>query len=227
MIDGLEHDVKKSGGKIIYPVRIKHLDMKNKKIEYHNKNGVHHQDFDILINTIPIPELLKFTVGLPKGYVNSIKKLRYVPVVGLAFGTKDFLDKKTYWINIFNERIHIIYQHSVLIDKYKSKVSWCIRYGGSEEDLGLPDSEIKKEYLGALKKFFPDMKVDWCKVFRDKYAEPVYDKDYSRYGPTYETPVPYMFNAGIQVTFPKIRNMNVALESGEIVARKIIERYET
>ena len=137
-----------------------------------------------------------------------------------------YLNKNIYWINIFNERVHIIYQHSVLIDKYKSKVSWAIRYGGSEEDLGLSDSVIKKEYQKTLKKFFPDMKVDWCLVFRDKYAEPIYDKDYAKYAPTYETPISYLFNAGIQVTFPKIRNMNVALESGEIVAKKIIDSIE-
>ncbi len=34
-----------------------------------------------------------------------------------------------------------------------------------------------------------------------------------------------MYNAGIQVTFPKIRNMNVALESGIHVAERIIKNH--
>ena len=46
-----------------------------------------------------------------------------------------------------------------------------------------------------------------------------------KYAPQYETPVANLFNAGIQVTFPKIRNMNVALESGQVVAEKIKEKF--
>jgi protoporphyrinogen oxidase len=229
MIDGLASDVKKRKGIIIYPARIKHVDVKNKKVTFQTRdkdkiidNTV---DYDILINTIPVPELIKFTVGLPKRYVDNIKKLRYVPVVGLCFATKEFLDPDIYWINLFGERVHLIYQHSLIIDKYKSKITWCDRYGGSEEDLGKTDEELKELYLADMKKYFPDMKLKWVKVFREKYAEPIYDKDYVKYAPTYESPIPTLFHAGIQVTFPKIRNMNVALESGEIVAEKILKRF--
>lgn len=226
MVDGLERDVKKKGGKIEYPVKIISLDVKKKIVEYEKNGKTISRNYNILINTIPVPELIKFTHGLPKKYVDSIKKLRYVPVVGLCWGTKDYPDKDMYWINLFHERIHVIYQHSLIIDKYKSKVTWCVRYGGSEEDLYKSDSDIKEIYLRTLYKYFPNMKVKWVKVFREKYAEPIYDKDYVKYAPTYETPIPTLFHAGIQVTFPKIRNMNVALESGEIVAQKIIKKFK-
>jgi protoporphyrinogen oxidase len=233
MIDGLARDVKKKKGVLIYPARIKHVDVKKKTVTYQTKNKTpngeeileHTENYDILVNTIPVPELIKFTDGLPKKYVFEIKKLRYVPVVGLCFATEDFLDPKTYWINLFNERVHVIYQHSLIIDKYKSKITWCDRYGGSEEDLGKSDTELQELYLADMKKYFPDMKLKWCKVFREKYAEPIYDKDYVKYAPTYESPISTLFHAGIQVTFPKIRNMNVALESGEIVAEKIREKF--
>lgn len=227
MTDGLEKDIMSKNGRILTEVNIKELDIENNIIKYNIKDGnIIEENFDTLINTIPVPELLKFTKNLPEDYVEKIKKLRYVSVVGLCFGTKDFLDKDHYWINIINERIHVIYQHSMLIDKYKSKVSWCVRYGGSEEDIKLSDEEIKKAYLGTLKKYFPKIEINWCYVFREKYAEPIYDKDYLNYAPTYETPVPHLFNSGIQVTFPKIRNMNVALESGIKVA-DIIQKNET
>ena len=223
MVDGLGDDIINKGGKIILRVSITELDVDNKIIKYKIDNREFKYKFDIMINTIPVQELMRFAKGLPDEYVNSIKRLRYTPVVGLCFGTKDFLDPYNYWINIFNERIHVIYQHSMLIDKYRSKVSWCVRYGGSEEDLNKSDEEIKELYLGTLKKYFPDMKVNWCLVFREKYSEPIYDKDYFEYCPKYRTPLGFMYNAGIQVTFPKIRNMNVALESGIKVARIINE----
>jgi protoporphyrinogen oxidase len=225
MIDGLEKDIKSQKGIILSPTKITHVDLDKKNVEYIHNMKKHVQEYDIIINTIPIPELIKFTKGLPKKYSDNIKKLRYVPVVGLCWGTKDFPNKKLYWVNLFNERVHVVYQHSLLIDKYKSKVTWCVRYGGSEEDLEKSDSEIRQIYMETLHKYFPGMQVKWCKVFREKYAEPIYDKNYSKYAPNYDTPISTLFNTGIQVTFPKIRNMNVALESGEIVAEKILKKF--
>ena len=223
MVDGLGEDTIKKGGKIILKASITDLDIDNKIIKYKIDNREFKYKFDIIINTIPVQELMKFARGLPDEYLNNIKRLRYMPVVGLCFGTEDFLDPYNYWINLFNERVHVVYQHSMLIDKYKSKVSWCVRYGGSDEDLNKSDDEIKELYLGTLKEYFPNMKVNWCLVFRERYSEPIYDKDYAKYCPKYRTPLEFMYNAGIQVTFPKIRNMNVALESGIEVARIINE----
>lgn len=226
MIDGLERDVVQKGCKIFQRAKITSLDMQKRVIAYKVGGKERTEVFDVLVNTIPVPEFVQFAKGLPEDYVKNIKKLRYTPVVGLLFGTKDFLDHENYWINFIGERVHVLYQHSVLVDKYKSKVSWLIRYGGSAEDLPKSDDEIKDLYLGVLKRYFPNMNLNWCYVFREKYAEPIYDKDYTKYAPTYRTPVKGFYNAGIQVTFPKIRNMNVALESGEKVAQQILEDYQ-
>ena len=61
-------------------------------------------------------------------------------------------------------------------------------------------------------------------MFREKYAEPIYDKEFSDYKPDYITPVNGLYMTGIQVTHPKIRNMNSALLSGEEISRIILER---
>ena len=225
MIDGLENDIKSKNCNILMNVFITLLDLNNKIIKYKINGKEVSINFDVVLNTIPVPELLKFAKGLTKEYEEKIMKLRYVPVVGLCFGTEDFLDKEHYWINLINERIHVIYQHSVLVDKYKSKITWCVRYGGSEEDIVKTDGEIKELYLEIIKKYFPNFNLKWCKVFREKYAEPIYDKNYLNYAPSYETDLPFLFNSGIQVTFPRIRNMNVAIESGIKAAEIIKEKY--
>jgi len=41
--------------------------------------------------------------------------------------------------------------------------------------------------------------------------------------PDYKTPIDGLYFAGIQLTYPKIRNMNVALESGIKVANIILK----
>ncbi|MEM4243137.1 MAG: FAD-dependent oxidoreductase, partial [Candidatus Woesearchaeota archaeon] len=226
LIDGLEQDVIRKGGKIIRKADTTHIDVQKRVITYKVGGKEHSEVYDALINTIPVEEFLKFTKGIPKEYSDNLKKLKYTPVVGILFGTKDFIDPENYWINFFGERVHVMYQHSLLVDKYRTKITWVDRYGGSAEDLAKSDDEIKDLYLGAVRKYFPKMDVKFCLVFRDKYAEPIYDRDYAKYCPKYRTPIQGLYNAGIQVTFPKIRNMNVALESGEKVAGILLEDFK-
>ena len=230
MVDGLEQSIKKKGGKIIRSVRISSIDAEKKLIKFRTpgqRTGSNQiMKSEIIVNTIPVPEFLKLTSSLPQTYVSQLKRLRYCPTVCVTFGSKEFLDPKIYWFNIFKERAHVIMQHSILADRYKEKISWCLRYGGSENDLNLDDEEIKKRYLAVVRKYFPGVVIRWAYVFRDRYAEPVYDKDYVNYKPDYRTPVEGLYMAGIQVTYPKIRNMNSALESGVKVADMIINDQE-
>jgi len=221
MIQGLISDLKKEKVELLNKINIISIDLKKKELVYKQNSKIKKQKFDILLNTIPIPEFLKITKGLPNSYKYNLKKLKYCPAVSISFGTDKFLDDKHYWINLFQQQPHIIMQHSILNNNYPWKISWILRYGGSEEDINKSDTQIKKEYLAIIKKYFPHVKIIWSKVFKEKYGEPLYDKDYVKYAPKYVTPIEYLFMAGIQVTYPKIRNMNVALQSGEKVAKII------
>jgi protoporphyrinogen oxidase len=219
IINNLKKEIENNNGKIKVNSNIEEINLKEKYIIESGKKI----DYDLIINTIPFDIFLKITKGLPKHLEEQLAKVKYCPGVGLCFGTEEFLDKNNYRINLFNERIHIIMQHSILCDIYGEKISWCLRYGGSEEDLKLSDEEIEKEYLGALKKYFPNSKIKWAKVMKTRFAEPIYDIDYHKYCPPYKTPVRGLYFAGIQLTYPKIRNMNVALESGIKVANIILK----
>jgi protoporphyrinogen oxidase len=222
MIDSLARAIKQNNGSIKTSTNITEINLDKKYVIESGKRI----DYDILINTTPFETFLKITKGLSEEFRRQLSKIKYCPAVGICFATEDFLKKDTYWINLFNERIHIIMQHSVLNYVYDDKISWCLRYGGSEEDLPLTGEEIKKEYLGVVKKYFPDAKIKWAKVIKTRFAEPIYDIDYHKYMPDYRAPVKGLYFAGIQLTHPKIRNMNVALESGIKVANIILEDLE-
>lgn len=217
MVDNFETLIIKKGGKIVKNCKIKKIDLKKKKID--GKIS-----YDILINTIPIPEFLKITKGLDKNYVSKVSKIKYCPAVTVMIGTKKFLGNQ-YWLNLLNERAQMLMQHSILYDGYDEKISWVLRYGGSEEDIGLSDAKIKEAYLKTVKKYFPGVEVVWSKVFREKYASPIYDKNYFKYMPSYVCDG--FYNAGISVTYPKIRNMNTALESGEKISKIINKIYKS
>lgn len=213
MVAGLEEDLKRKGVEIIRNAKIKNIDAKKRAITCNKKK----LKYDAVINTIPIPEMLKMTTGLPEGYAQRLSRIRYCPCVTVIFGANRFLSKH-YWLNILKERIHMLMQHSILFDEYDSKIVWALRYGNSGKDLPLSDEEIKREYLGVVRKFFPDIKIKWARVFKERYASPIYDKDYPFLKPDFRSPVEGFYNAGIAVSYPKIRNMNTALESGLKVA---------
>lgn len=217
MIDGLETNIKKNGGEIITGYKIKHIDLNHKTID----NKI---DYDILINTIPMPEFLHVASNLPKNYRKKISKIKYCPAVTVVIGTTQFLGEQ-YWLNILNEKAQMLMQHSRLYDGYDVKISWILRYGGAEDDLELSDEEIKTAYLETIKRYFPQVEIVWSKVFREPYASPIYDKHYPGKMPPYKTEVDGLYNAGVAVTYPKIRNMNTALESGEKVADIICKDY--
>ncbi len=224
LINNMVSDLKTFNVKLLNSVNITAIDLKKKEVIFKHKSKANKINYDYIINTIPVQEFIKISKNFPIQYKQNLLKLKYCPAVSITFGTDKFMDKKHYWINFFNEQPHIIMQHSILNDAYPWKVNWILRYGGSEEDLDKSDDQIKTEYFKVVKKYFPHVKICWAKVFKEKYGEPIYDKDYSTYQPTYITPVDSLFMAGIQVTYPRIRNMNVALESGEKVANIILKR---
>lgn len=218
MLKGLEKSIKKNLGEIKISSKITEVNLKGK---YVIESGEKIK-YDILISTIPFPVFVKLAKGLQREFKEQISRIRYCPAVCVVFATEDFLDKNHYWINLFNERVHVIIQHSILCDNYDGKINWCLRYGGSEEDLNLNNEEIKKKYLEDVKKYFPNIEVKWARVIKTKYGEPVYDIDYNEYVPDYKSPFDGLYFAGIQLTYPKIRNMNVALDSGVNVAKQVI-----
>lgn len=215
MITGMEHEISDSGGVISRNYHCRSVDLEKKTID--GEIG-----YDHLISTIPIPEFLAIATGLPKDYSDRISRIKYCPAVTVLLGTKEFFGDQ-YWLNILKERVQMLMQHSILHDEYDVKISWALRYGGSEEDLVLDDTEIADRYLETLRKYYPDMEMVSHEVIREKYASPIYDKEFLTNKPDYRSEVDGLYNAGTAVFYPRIRNMNTALESGEEVARLIIQ----
>ncbi len=216
LIKSIKEEIEDNEGNIIRDVKIKKIDCDKKTIKSDKGNF----KFDIIINTIPFPEFVKIVKGLPKEHISKLSKIKYCPCVTVAFGTDKFLSKH-YWINVLNEQVQMIMQHSLLFDAYDTKVNWALRYGGSEEDIRKDDKTIAEQYFAVMKTIFPRIKIQWFKVFKEKYASPIYEKDYPKFMPSMQGPVDGLYYAGISVTYPKIRNMNTALESGLKVARLI------
>ena len=182
------------------------------------------EEFDIVINTAPTPAFLSFAV-IPEHYRSQLSKIRYCPVVSVVFKSENFVNP-FYWNNLLREHAHVLIQHSMINDRFSYKVGWISKYGDSGKDFPLTDEQIVKKYLMDLKKYSPNAKIIATRVFRQPFSEPIYDVNYPKVMPRTTTPLPWLFNAGIATTYPKIRNMNTALESGVDTARIIIKNFK-
>ena len=215
-IDEFEKYLKKNNVRILKNTKITKINALTKSFTFDGKQ----EHYDYLISTIPLPVFLDIVSGLPNDFVKKSSEIEYCPCVCITFGTEDFLSNH-YWLNLLNERTHTLFQHSNLFDGYgeNNKVNWILRYGGSAADLKLRDAEIRKAYLKDVKDYFPNAKITWSKISREIYAEPVYDKDYVKKMPSLKCPNASnkdngIYFAGTFVGYPKIRNMNSSLESG-------------
>ena len=209
MVDALESSLHERGCVIKKGYDAKKVDLEKRRIDTIKA--------DIIINTIPLPVFLNLAKGLPEGYASQLAQIKYCPVINVVFGTKKFLSRY-YWLNVLKEPVGILVQHSKLFDGYPTKVTWAGKYGVTEEDMQAPDEVLEAKFLGVVKKYFPKVEIVWSKVSKERFSSPIYDKDYARKKPSYKTPLPGFYQAGIAVTYPKVRNMNIALESGLTVA---------
>jgi len=180
--------------------------------------------YDALICTIPIPNFLAIVKGLPDVLYNKYSQVRYSPAVEVAFATENHLTKH-YWLNIFRKRFGLLFQHSNLYDGYPFKFHWALRYGGSEKDLHLSDEVIVKEYLKALDSIASPKDILWWKVFRARYTEPIFTSDYASFMPRSKAGIGDLYFAGTATVYPRIRNMDASIQSGEKAAKKVITDF--
>lgn len=193
--------------------------LKDKTITSNKKK----EKFDIVINTAPTPAFLSFA-DIPIDYRDRLSKIKYCPVVSCVFKSEDFVND-FYWNNLLKEQTHVLLQHSWLNDRFPFKLNWISKYGGSIHDFKLTDEQISKKYLSDVKKYCPNAKILKTQIFRQPFASPIYDVNYPKYMPKTRTPHKWLFNAGIAITYPKIRNMNTALESGIGTAKLILNDH--
>jgi len=219
MLNGLRKSVEKNDGIVKAKSPVEKIDLNKNEIISKRK-----EKFDIVINTAPVPVFLKITKGLPTDYRKKLGKIKYCKNICVDVGLEGHLSDY-YWINCFNQNFGGIIEHTNLADVYPFKMAWLWKYAPSERLWKMKDGKIEKLFTSNLKKIFPRVKVKWVKTFKSEYASPLYDVDYRKHMPHYTTPIKNLFFSGVAVTYPKIRNMNTALESGVKTAEIIIEKY--
>lgn len=223
-IDYLEQEIKKLN------VEIKKGYMVNNVIKKGSGFAIDSKSFDAIISTLPSPILPKISAELfSTNYLSRFEKLKFLHAVSMVFETKEPLLDKVYWLNVCvsDNKIMGVMQHTNFIDKKHysgNHILYAYNYVEfNDPRIRMDKNELLKFYLPELKKINPNFIISPSKSysFKGPFAQPIFDKDFLKNKPDFETPVKNFYIANLDMTYPYDRGTNYAVKLGKEVAKRI------
>lgn len=196
------------------------------KVIYENNKPIL-DSFDAVISTLPTPILTKITSSLfPNDYLQRLKKIKYLHAVNLILETDEPVLNKTYWLNVCTPKMPmmVVAQHTNFVDKKYyggNNICYVANYIDSVDPLiKMSDKEVLDYYLPHLKSLThnPQLTTHNYFVFKAPFAQPIFDREFVKAKPSFETPVKNFFIANLDMTYPYDRGTNYAVKVGREVS---------
>ncbi|HLD26449.1 MAG TPA: FAD-dependent oxidoreductase [Patescibacteria group bacterium] len=223
LIDYLEITIKKQGTVIKKKYEVTSLRKEGTMILI---NG---EAFDKVISTLPTPILRKLAHHFfPEEYHTRLTRINYLHAHNLIIETKQpFLDK-IYWLNIMVPYIPftVMVQHTHFIDK-KNYNNHHLLYIGNYLERDDPRMNMEKDgvvnhflpYIQRITNNNPDILNTY--LFKGPFAQPIFDKEFIKNKPDFETPIKNFYIANLDMTYPHDRGTNYAVKLGKEVVERI------
>jgi len=181
---------------------------------------------DIIVSTVPLP-VLNNILNLPGRDESQLSKIHYKSLISFVCGSTQNISEH-YWSVVLKP--HLIFggffNHTVLSPSSSiagKPVYYFFTYLENNDPLfNYEDDKIKDIYEKDAKSIFADFSVDWYKVFRLKFSQPIFVNNYKN------LPIEFKNNiylAGVYRQYPKPRTMDSAFYSGTETAHYIINKY--
>ncbi len=223
LIDYIEAELNKLGVEIDKGVTVESVVKRGEKLAV--KWGKE-ELFDAVISTVPTPVLTKITPKLfPAQFTQNLRKLEYLHAVVLIIESQKPLLDKTYWLNICTPDLPmmLVAQHTNFIDKknyagyHIAYVAW---YVDGESPLLKMDREQILQYIKpSIKKLTNyELRIMNSYLFKAPWAQPVFDREFVKNMPRFNTPVKNFFIANLDMTYPYDRGTNYAVKLGREAA---------
>lgn len=162
-------------------------------------------------------------------WISSLRRVRYLGNVCLVLRLSHSLSE-TYWLNVNDPSFPFVgvIEHTNFDspENYNgSHIAYLSRYLAVEDPVwSYTDDEYFTFAMEHLQRMFPDMKASWVldyKVWRSEYAQPVTEKNYSKYVPDGSTPYKNAFISTMAQIYPEDRGTNYAIREGRNIANLI------
>lgn len=185
--------------------------------------------YDKIIITTPSPIFIKMYPSLPRDYKKRLTSIPHLHALNLLLITKEKILDNEYWLNI-NDRsfpfIAVIQQTNLVDAKHYAEqhLTWIGNYlPPSHPFLKMNKKELFNIYLPYLQKINPRFNLQPTtynlQLFIGPFAQPVFPLNYSKIKPDFNTPIPNVYLANMDMVYPWDRGTNYAIELGEEVAR--------
>lgn len=228
MIHGMERKVKEGGGKIILGVDIKKAEILSKEVKsliYESNGKTNKIECDYVISSLPSRLSIEI-FGLKD---TNLKKVKYRGSICIAFGLNRIFTPY-YWSMILDKGFPFgaFFTHSNLYPKAAPKgksVVFAVNFYDQDDPVWKKSEDmILKEFKDGMERLFPGFKssIEWLRVQKELYSEPLYEKNYYKYRPRMISEIPNLILCGTAFIFPRIRNMSASIESGISAARLVI-----
>jgi protoporphyrinogen oxidase len=165
-----------------------------------------------------------------QGWINKLIRPRYLGNICLVLRLKKSLSE-TYWLNVNDPGFPFVgvieHTNFDLPKNYKgSHIVYLSRYIPVEDPAwDFSDVDYVEFCFENLKRMFPDFDKSWLidyKIWRSEFAQPVTERNYSKYVPESETPFKNAFISTMAQIYPEDRGTNYAIREGKLIARKIL-----
>lgn len=183
---------------------------------------------DAVVSTIPT-EVFNNVINLSDNRSSKLLgSIKYKSLISFVCGSSMHLSE-CYWSVILKPRLIFggFFNYTVLssrINNDSEYIYYFFTYLESDDPLfNYDDEAIKNIYLNDIRNIFPKFSINWYKIFKIKYSQPIFTRDYKN--PLIE-PVENIYLAGVYRQFPKPRTMDAAFYSGFETAQYMIKKYE-
>jgi protoporphyrinogen oxidase len=181
--------------------------------------------------TPSFPIIGKIFQGSPhKAWLQQLSRVRYLGNMCLVLKLDRSLSE-TYWINVNDPGFPFVgvIEHTNFDSPQNyggNRIAFLSKYLSTADTIWeYSDAQYLDFALQHLQRMFPQMKREWVieyRVWRSEYAQPVTERDYSKYVPGKQTPYTNATICTMAHVYPEDRGTNYAIRDGQEIAEKIL-----
>lgn len=231
LLASLQKAILNHNGQILLKINVDSIKRENNKFKLFTNEGSYPVLFDKVIATTPPTSLLKIFPDLSETEKKNLEKFESIGSLCLCLELKNsFLTDGTYWLSINDSNFPFVavveHTNFMNMDKYGGKPILYIGgyYPKNHPFFKLNQKEIINKFMPYLKKInkeFTENEIEQSWLFKDLYAQPVVDINYSQMLPKTRTSIPGFFWASLHHVYPEDRGTNYAIALGKKIAYEI------
>ncbi len=231
IFDALRETIQTKGGEIYTDTPAEEISVLGGKSPGIRARGRFYQS-DAVLATVPIPSFIEMTPGLPRDYVDRLSAIHYQGSVCVVLKLRRALSEY-YWINVSDPASPFvgIIEHTNFIapDAYGNKhLVYLTRYASSKDPVfSKSEEDIYTNFINYLKRIFPEIQdedVEQYWIFKDRFSQPVFIKNYSKMMPEISTPIGNVYLLNTSQIYPESRCLNSSISKARSTIMEIMDR---